>query len=177
VIAITGAASGIGLTVANLAAQHGAKLALADLNSDELAKVVESLRLAGTDAIGTVVNVASSQDVDKWVGSIIEHFGRLDGAANMAGVEGKMSNTSALSDENWNSVISVNLTGLMYCIRAQVRVMKDKGSIVNAASIAGLRGGSGMSAYSASKHGVIGLTKSVAKEEGVRGIRVNAVAP
>lgn len=180
VISITGAASGIGLCLAKLCAARGAKLALADVQEAALAKLAQELQASGTEVLFTRVNVASNQEVDEWVSATVKHFGRLDGAANLAGVEGKKSTGSNIVDQSndeWDFILSINLTGLMYCLRAQLRVMGKGASVVNAASIAGIIGRPGISAYSVSKHGVIGLTKSTAKEVGEMGVRVNAVAP
>ncbi|EXJ66157.1 uncharacterized protein A1O5_10773 [Cladophialophora psammophila CBS 110553] len=180
VISITGAASGMGLQLANLAASRGAKLALADIQEEPLKQLVDELVSSGVDAIGTRVNVASDKEVDAWVEATINHFGQLDGAANLAGVEGKHGLSGSLvnqANEEWDFILSINLTGLMYCVRAQLRVMKSGSSIVNASSIVGLVGRPGMCAYAVSKHGVAGLTKTAAKEAGPSGIRVNAVAP
>lgn len=180
VIAITGAASGMGKQLAILAGTRGAKLALADVQPSALDLTVQELRSSGVEVIGTVVNIASFTEVDSWINSTVQHFGRLDGAANIAGVTGKNETTAELtgqSNEEWDFIISINLTGLMYLLRAQLRVMTEGAAIVNAASIVGLTGRPGMCAYSVSKHGAIGLTRSAAKEVGRRGIRVNAVAP
>ncbi|KAI1608329.1 oxidoreductase [Exophiala viscosa] len=180
VIAITGAGSGIALELARLTASRGAKLALCDINQEGLDRIVSELRASGTEVVGTRVNVASNEEVDNWTNATVKHFGRLDGAANVAGVEGKSQINANLADtqnDNWDFVLSVNLTGLMYCVRSQIRVMEAGASIVNAASVAGMFGRAGICAYSVSKHGVVGLTKTVAKEVGSKGIRVNAVAP
>ncbi|KEF62061.1 uncharacterized protein A1O9_00033 [Exophiala aquamarina CBS 119918] len=177
VIAITGAASGIGLAVAEMVATLGGKLALADIDEMALHKTVTSLKSQGYTVIGDVVDVASSNAVDAWIGGVLQQFGRLDGAANIAGVQSSFQNVEDFSNDAWDRVIAVNLTGVMYCVRAQIRAMKNGGSIVNAASLAGVIGRPGISAYSSSKHGVVGLTKTAAKEVGVKGIRVNAVAP
>lgn len=181
VIAITGAASGIGLQLSKLCAYKGAKLALADIQEEALDALVSEIKASGIEVIGNRVNVASCQEVDDWINATVNHFGTLDGAANLAGVESgpkKLAGPLAeLANEDWDHILSINLTGLMYCVRAQIRVMQAGASIVNAASIAGLMGRPGISAYSVSKHGVVGLTKTVAKEVGPKGIRVNAIAP
>ncbi|KAJ5403033.1 uncharacterized protein N7487_008929 [Penicillium crustosum] len=180
VISITGGASGMGRALAHLAGARGAKLALADTQEDLLTRLIDDLRQKDIDAVGTVVDIKESQQVNHWVSSIISHFGTLHGAANMAGVAGMNRSTAALedtSDEGWNHILAVNLTGTMNCIRAQIKVMREGASIVNAASTTGLAGRPNLCAYSASKHGVVGLTRSVAAEVGHRGIRVNAVAP
>ena len=177
VVAITGAASGIALALTQLLASRGAKLALADVQEDNLFKVVAELKSQGVEAVGTVVDVSSCTAVDDWIASTVKHFGKLDSAANVAGIELGFTNIEDLSNETWDKMIAVNLTGVMYCVRAEIRVMKPGSSIVNAASLAGLMGRPGIGAYACSKHGVVGLTKTVAKEVGVKGIRVNAVAP
>lgn len=180
VIAITGAASGIGAQVARTTAARGASLALADVHEDALHELVAELQSTGVEVVGARVDVSSSQEVDDWIGSVVKKFGKLDGAANVAGIEGKnggYGKLTEMSNEEWDLILSVNLSGLMYCLRAQLRVMGRGASIVNAASIVGLVGRPGMGAYAVSKHGVVGLTKSAAKEAGEQGIRVNAFAP
>jgi NAD(P)-dependent dehydrogenase (short-subunit alcohol dehydrogenase family) len=180
VVAITGAASGIGLALAKLLGSKGAKLALADVQHEALDKAVSEIKSSGGDAVGTRVDVSKDSEVDQWINDTVKHFGKLNGAANIAGVEGKhgvFTNFIDMKNEEWDYIISINLTGLMYCLRAELRVMEKGASIVNAASIAGLMGRPGIGAYSVSKHGVVGLTKTAAKEVGPQGIRVNAVAP
>lgn len=120
--------------------------------------------------------------MEDWIDATVRHFGRLDGAANMAGMIGSKHGTGSLleqDDAEWDMLLRVNLSGVMYCMRAQIRAIQGTsktGSIVNAASIQGLRGFALHAAYSATKHGVVGLTRSVAKEVGPE-IRVNSVAP
>jgi len=180
VIAITGAASGIGLQVARIIAARGARLALADVQEKLLNQLVEELRTSSVAVIGSRVDVSSRDQVDSWINKIVKHYGELNGAVNFAGVEGHKGAKSTLvdlPDDEWDFILSVNLTGLMYCVRAQLQKMKEGSSIVNAASIVGMVGRPGMVAYAVSKHGVVGLTKSVAREAGNLGIRVNAVAP
>lgn len=109
----------------------------------------------------TQLDVTSSKAVDEWIASAVEQFGTIDGACNIAGIEaqpGKPSkgNIADMTDEFWHSLQNVNVNGVFYCVRAQLRAMKKGGSIVNASSIAGLRGGEGLAAYSTSKHAVVG---------------------
>ena len=177
VIAVTGAASGIALALTRQLAEEGARLSLADLQEGPLNQLVDELKGEGVNVIGTKLDVSKSQQVNDWISSTVKHFGRLDGAANIAGIELGFTNIEDLADETWDKMIAVNLSGVMYCVRAELRAMKNGGSIVNAASLAGIMGRPGIGAYSCSKHGVVGLTKTAAKEVGQRGVRVNAIAP
>jgi len=151
VIAITGAASGIGLATARVCAERGALLALSDIQPDVLDRSVAELKVEfpNTEIVGTVVDVTDSKSVDSWTAATLQHFGRLDGAANIAGVEagkkGVFRNVEDLGNEEWDFVVKVNLTGVFYCVRAQLRVMKRGASIVNCASLAGLMGRPGIS--------------------------------
>ncbi|KIX05239.1 uncharacterized protein Z518_06111 [Rhinocladiella mackenziei CBS 650.93] len=182
VIAITGAGSGIGLATARECAARGASLSLCDINQDGLNKIVEELKAKGVNVTGTRVDVSKSDSVDGWIVDTVKHFGKLDGAANVAGVETKpggkiFANIVDISNDHWDFILGINLTGLFYCLRAELRVMERGASILNVASMAGLMGRPGIAAYSTSKHGAIGLTRTAAKEVGERGIRVNALAP
>lgn len=183
VIAITGGASGIGLATARICAERGASLAISDIQTALLEQSVAQLKadFPNTKVVGTHVDVTKSESVDSWIDATVKHFGKLDGAANIAGVEKARKDVFCdvedLPNEDWDFVIGVNLTGVFYCVRAQLKVMERGASIVNCASLAGLMGRPGICAYSVSKHGVVGLTRTVAKEVGGKGIRVNAVAP
>lgn len=182
-IAITGAASGIGLALSRVCASHGARLALSDIQQKPLEDIVSELKSKNAEVIGTKVDVTSSQSVDDWIRSTVKHFGKLDGAANVAAVvaadaeKGIVADVSEIKNEDWDFILSVNLTGLMHCIRAELRVMGKGAAVVNVSSVAGLGGRKGLGSYSTSKHGVVGITRTAAKDVGERGIRVNAVAP
>lgn len=180
VIAITGAASGMGREVAKLLASKGAKVSLCDVQVEALKTVVDEITQAGGTAISTTVDVRNRTEVEAWIQLTVDTLGKLDGAANLAGVIGKQNNIAPvqdIDDDDWDFVIGVNQRGVMNCMRAQVPNFNDGGSIVNASSIAGVMGVKNNAAYVASKHAVVGLTRSVAKEVGDRGIRCNCFCP
>ncbi|TPX07816.1 uncharacterized protein E0L32_010503 [Thyridium curvatum] len=180
VIAVTGAASGIGLAVAELLASQGVHVSMADLTEKALNEAADRLSSAGYSVMATVVDVREEDQVNSWIEKTVAKFGKLDGAVNMAGVVPKVINIEDVEHHNtpdWKFVLDVNLTGTFHCMRAQLGVMKDQGSIVNAASIAGVTGFPKNAAYTASKTGVIGLSRAACKEVGHREIRINCVAP
>ena len=180
---------GIGLAVARQLHAQGALLSLADLSQEVLdtaRRIIETDSGATTSSAitTTALDISNVSAVKEWIASTVSHFGRLDGAANMAGTIGKQHGMGKFIDQDdaeWDMLMRVNVTGLMYCLRAQLKAITEtapggKGSIVNASSIQGIRGFALHAAYSTTKHAVVGLTKSVAKEVGPD-IRVNAVAP
>jgi NAD(P)-dependent dehydrogenase (short-subunit alcohol dehydrogenase family) len=180
VIVITGAASGMGLETARLFAKKGAKLSLADVQEKPLKELEGELQQSGAQIITQVVDVRDRKAVEAWIAATVEKFGKLDGAANLAGVIGKQANVvgiDGLDDDEWDFVMGVNVVGLKNCLRAQVPHFNEGAAIVNAASILGLIGAAKNLAYCASKHAVVGMTRSAAKELGPKKIRVNCICP
>lgn len=176
VIAITGGASGIGLSLAKLLTSRGCKVSIADVSQASLDAAVASLDTH--QIVSTQCDVRDLSSVAAWLKKTVDEFGRLDGAANLAGIHQRLDRSNQLhemEEEEWDAIIGINLTGVMHCMKEELKAMQKGASIVNASSIAGLVGLNHTAAYCAAKHGVIGLTKAAAKENGGRGIRVNAV--
>ena len=178
VAVVTGAARGIGRAIAEELAKSGADLALCDLKAEWLEETAEAVRAIGRKVDCFSVDVSDSSAVNGTVASIIEKCGKIDVVVNNAGIT-KDTFMMRMSDEDWDSVLSVNLRGTFLFTRAVSKPMMKarSGAIVNIASIIGLIGNAGQCNYAASKAGVIALTKSTAKELASRGIRINAVAP
>ncbi|OAL32911.1 hypothetical protein AYO20_07702 [Fonsecaea nubica] len=176
-IVVTGAASGIGLATAQLLAKRGAVLSISDINQQGLDTALKSLE--GTGHFGTVLDVRDCAAVNAWIDDSFKRLGGLDGAANIAGVEHEGGRYLAdARDEDWDIVMGINCAGVFYCMRAELRKMLNVGgSIVSISSVGGLIGLAETSIYNASKHAVIGLTRTAAREYGSHNIRVNTVAP
>lgn len=178
VILVVGASAGIGADTARVLAADGAALMLVARSEGPLAALAEELRAAGHDVAHATGDVANAHDVAGFVRGTVERFGRLDGAFNNAAMT-QAGRLDRVSEEDFDRIMAVNVRGTWLCIREEVRVMEEQrsGAIVNMSSIGGLRGSSGMGAYQASKHAVIGLTRTAAHDFGPLGIRVNVIAP
>lgn len=176
---VTGAAAGIGEAIAWRLARAGATVAVADINREGAAQVAGRIQAAGYNAFPVQIDIADGASVERAMAEVLERTGRIDILVNNAGVAGKAAPLWEQTPEDWRAVMAVNLDGVFHCCRAVISHMRRRryGRIVNIASVAGKEGNPNMTAYSASKAGVIAFTKALAKEVALDNICVNSVTP
>lgn len=175
---ITGAARGIGKATAEKFLKEGGKVVICDVNEEAINQTVEELKSISNDVIGFKVDVTNREEVDSMIKATLNNFGKIDCLVNNAGITAD-NTLLKMSEAEWDRVININLKGVFNCGQAVAAVMAEQGFgvILNASSVVGLYGNYGQTNYAATKWGVIGMTKTWAKELGKKGIRVNAVAP
>jgi NAD(P)-dependent dehydrogenase (short-subunit alcohol dehydrogenase family) len=176
---VTGAASGMGLAIAKLFAQEGANVVVADLNKADADRVATEIINAGGKAIGLACNVGNESEIKNLIDTTVKNYGRIDVLINNAGIMDDFTPVDQVTNDLWNKVLNVNINGPFYACRLAVPIMLKQGSgaIVNIASVGGLYGSRAGTAYSVSKHALVGLTKNIGFMYAQKGIRCNAIAP
>ena len=178
-VIITGASSGIGRATALEFAKRGANVVVSDINEEGGKEAAERIKANGGKAIFVKTNVADWDEVQALIKACLDNYGQLDHMINNAGIGQGLHFFDQITNEHWDKTIAVNQTGVFYCMKAALSIMKGqkRGNIVNTASAAGIGAAPRMGAYAASKHAVVGMTKTAAHEFGKFGIRVNAICP
>lgn len=176
---VTGAASGMGKAIAQLFANEGANVIVADLKQNEIDEVVNAIAKSGGNATGVICNVASEDDIKNMIDAAVKKYNTVDVLVNNAGVMDDFFPVDQVTNDLWNKVIGVNLNGPFYACRLALPIMLKQGSgaIINISSVGGLYGSRAGAAYSASKHAIVGLTKNIGFMYAQKGIRCNAIAP
>jgi NAD(P)-dependent dehydrogenase (short-subunit alcohol dehydrogenase family) len=176
---VTGGGGGIGRATALAFAKYGAKVAVADINTQDGNDTVRLVSEAGGEALFIEVDVSREMSVKEMVATTVAAYGRLDYAHNNAGIDGELAPLADQTSDSWNRIISINLSGVFYGMKYEIPVMLEQGSgaIVNTASVAGLKAFADIAPYVAAKHGVVGLTRAAVADYGTSGIRFNALCP